>query len=142
MISHGAAAFLKERLMDHSDAYRVHVCNICGLIAIANLKNNQFQCRGCSNTTEVRTQLYSDTQPRCCSSPIASTLSGLSSTDLTDSVAVCFEAPFPGADVDGNCSQNDGIIKESERNLTATAFSVLLIRRAYEGKSPRCTLAM
>mmetsp|Transcript_8496 Transcript_8496/g.37877 ORF Transcript_8496/g.37877 Transcript_8496/m.37877 type:complete len:1216 (-) Transcript_8496:2643-6290(-) len=53
MISHGAAAFLKERLMDHSDAYRVHVCNICGLIAIANLKNNQFQCRGCSNTTEI-----------------------------------------------------------------------------------------
>lgn len=54
MISHGAAAFLKERLMDQSDAYRIHVCNICGLIAIADLRNNQFQCRGCNNTTQVR----------------------------------------------------------------------------------------
>lgn len=32
MISHGASAFLKERLMDVSDAFRVHVCEICGLM--------------------------------------------------------------------------------------------------------------
>ncbi|KAI9330089.1 DNA-directed RNA polymerase II subunit RPB2 [Obelidium mucronatum] len=53
MISHGAAQFLKERLFDVSDAYRIHVCDICGLMAIANLKKNSFQCRACSNSTRI-----------------------------------------------------------------------------------------
>jgi len=32
MITHGASAFLKERLLDVSDAFRVHICEICGLM--------------------------------------------------------------------------------------------------------------
>ncbi|KAG8760675.1 DNA-dependent RNA polymerase II [Serendipita sp. 396] len=53
MISHGIAAFLKERLFDASDAYRLHVCDICGLTAIANLKRQSFECRSCKNKTAI-----------------------------------------------------------------------------------------
>jgi hypothetical protein len=53
MISHGAAQFLKEKTFHLSDKYRVHVCDFCGLIAIANMKKGAFECRGCKNTTQV-----------------------------------------------------------------------------------------
>ncbi|BAT99423.1 hypothetical protein VIGAN_10086000, partial [Vigna angularis var. angularis] len=45
--------FLKERLFDQSDAYRVHVCERCGLIASAILKKNSFECKGCKNKTNI-----------------------------------------------------------------------------------------
>ena len=49
MISHGCAKFLKERLFDVSDAFRVHVCDICGLLAVANLDKGIYQCRLCGD---------------------------------------------------------------------------------------------
>ena len=65
IISHGAAAFLKERLMDQSDAYRIHVCQTCGLIAVANLKNQTFEC--CKNPSE-RTKVVQVMLPYACNS--------------------------------------------------------------------------
>ena len=44
---------MQERLFDQSDAYRVHVCESCGLFAVANLKKNQFHCPACKNTTGI-----------------------------------------------------------------------------------------
>jgi DNA-directed RNA polymerase II subunit RPB2 len=73
MISHGIAAFLKERMYvyldevdvllltfqsryhryDASDPYVIHVCDNCGLTAIANLKRNTFECRSCKTRTGI-----------------------------------------------------------------------------------------
>jgi DNA-directed RNA polymerase II subunit RPB2 len=55
--AHGCMAFLKERIMECSDNYRVHLCKACGRMAVVNPAINLFQCRGCDNTSafaEVR----------------------------------------------------------------------------------------
>jgi hypothetical protein len=49
MISHGASQFLKERLMDNSDNFRVFTCNTCGIISIVNTERNKFSCKACRN---------------------------------------------------------------------------------------------
>lgn len=51
IISHGASAFLKERLMDVSDAYLCYVCEQCGLLAMGGGRTRE--CKGCNNTTNI-----------------------------------------------------------------------------------------
>lgn len=53
LIGHGTAGLLKERLFELSDKYRIHVCEHCGLIAIANLNRHSLECRCCKNRTDV-----------------------------------------------------------------------------------------
>ncbi|ETN46839.1 uncharacterized protein HMPREF1541_01028 [Cyphellophora europaea CBS 101466] len=58
MIAHGASSFLKERLFDVSDPFRVHVCDICGLMTVvAKLKKNTFECKNCNNKNQI-SQVY------------------------------------------------------------------------------------
>ncbi|CAG8440093.1 18809_t:CDS:10, partial [Acaulospora morrowiae] len=53
MISHGASLFLKERLFDVSDPFSIHVCDLCGLMAIANPSKGIYECRICKNSIKV-----------------------------------------------------------------------------------------
>lgn len=52
MISHGASSFLRDRLFYQSDAYRVFVCALCGLMVIGDMTQNKYYCTVC-NTHEV-----------------------------------------------------------------------------------------
>lgn len=52
MISHGASSFLKDRLFYQSDAYRVFVCSLCGLMVVGDMVHHKYFCSVC-NTHEV-----------------------------------------------------------------------------------------
>ena len=52
MLSHGTAAFTKERLMDVSDPFETGICRKCGTLAIFNEKEAHYECRSCGNRTD------------------------------------------------------------------------------------------
>ena len=49
MIAHGSLQFLKERMLDVSDNYRVFVCKECGLFAAVNPDDGIYSCKHCKN---------------------------------------------------------------------------------------------
>jgi DNA-directed RNA polymerase II subunit RPB2 len=51
MLSHGVAAFTKERLMDVSDPFKTGFCKTCGMLAVVNAKENIYHCGMCNGTT-------------------------------------------------------------------------------------------
>jgi DNA-directed RNA polymerase II subunit RPB2 len=52
LLSHGAAAFTKERLMDVSDPFPTGICKTCGTLAIVNEEEGIYSCGTCGNKTE------------------------------------------------------------------------------------------
>jgi DNA-directed RNA polymerase II subunit RPB2 len=52
LIAHGVSLMLKERLLEMSDNFEVHVCKGCGMLGIANFARNIWCCRGCGNKTD------------------------------------------------------------------------------------------
>jgi DNA-directed RNA polymerase II subunit RPB2 len=48
---HGMLHFLKERLLDCSDNYRVFLCSKCGMMSNVNPDKNIYDCKVCKNKT-------------------------------------------------------------------------------------------
>lgn len=53
LVSHGMGSFLKERMLDVSDNYRLFICRTCGVIANVNPDNNIYQCKMCGNQLDI-----------------------------------------------------------------------------------------
>jgi|APGre2960657444_1045066.scaffolds.fasta_scaffold00735_4 DNA-directed RNA polymerase beta subunit len=53
IVAHGAGAFLKERMLDVSDNYRVFVCRKCGMLSVANPERNIYKCTYCKNSADI-----------------------------------------------------------------------------------------
>ena len=60
MLSHGAALFTKERLMDVSDPFTTGFCKTCGTLAVVNPVENVYHCGSCGINTnfEMKTIPY------------------------------------------------------------------------------------
>lgn len=52
MLSHGASAFTKERLMDVSDPFPTGICKTCGTFANVNEAEGIYQCGTCNGKSE------------------------------------------------------------------------------------------
>ena len=52
-IGHGSALFLKEKMLDCADNYRVFICKECGMIATVNPEKNIYKCNHCKNATDI-----------------------------------------------------------------------------------------
>jgi len=50
----GAMQFLKELMMDNSDSYTTHICDLCGDFATKVPAGKHYQCRGCNDTRTTK----------------------------------------------------------------------------------------
>lgn len=53
IVAHGASCFLKERMLDVSDNYRVFICKKCGMFCVANPERNIYKCSTCKNQIDI-----------------------------------------------------------------------------------------
>lgn len=53
MVAHGASSFLKERMLDVSDNFRVFVCRKCGILCTSNPEKGIFKCNNCKNSADI-----------------------------------------------------------------------------------------
>jgi len=53
LIGHGAAMLLRDRLLEESDKYTLHICENCGYIAYYDMKQRKYICRLCEDRAKI-----------------------------------------------------------------------------------------
>lgn len=51
LLGHGIMYFLKERMLECSDNFRVFLCKQCGMMSNVNPEKGIYMCKACNNTT-------------------------------------------------------------------------------------------
>jgi len=59
LIGHGAAMLLRDRLLEESDKYVLHVCENCGYIAYYDIRQRRYVCQICGDKARVSPVLVS-----------------------------------------------------------------------------------
>ena len=53
LIGHGATMLLRDRLLEESDKYTLHVCENCGYIAYYDMKQRKYVCKLCGDKARI-----------------------------------------------------------------------------------------
>jgi hypothetical protein len=53
LIGHGISEFLKERMLDTADNFRVFICKNCGMTASVNPNKNIYKCNSCKTSADI-----------------------------------------------------------------------------------------
>ena len=53
LLGHGAAMILRDRLLEESDKYPLHMCERCGYIAHYNFRQRKYVCRLCEDKAQI-----------------------------------------------------------------------------------------
>jgi len=59
LIGHGAAMLLRDRLLEESDKYILHICENCGYIAYYDIRQRKYVCQICEDKARVSPVLVS-----------------------------------------------------------------------------------
>jgi len=53
ILGHALPCFLKEKMLDTADNYRIFICKKCGISATVNTEKNIYKCNNCKNSTDI-----------------------------------------------------------------------------------------
>jgi hypothetical protein len=53
ILCHGLSTFLKEKMLDSSDLFKIYICKKCGICCIYNSDKKIYRCQTCKNDADI-----------------------------------------------------------------------------------------